>query len=66
MILTASNSHIKWFTHYEKEDYYFAIYELIEIGTPIDSNGEDMEQVDDFIYVISNGNYVIASVEKNA
>jgi hypothetical protein len=66
MKLTTNNSHVKWYSHNEDEYYYYSIYDLIEVGTPIDNEGENMEQVDDFIYVISNGEYVRASVEKNA
>jgi len=66
MRLTASNSYVKWYASNDKEYYYFSIYELIEVGNPIDSDGLEMEQVDDFIYVISNGEYVKASVVKNA
>jgi hypothetical protein len=65
MKLNCDNTYTKWYSEDEDETYYFSVSELITIGPPIDENGVDMEQVDEYMYAISDGEYKIVQVEKN-
>lgn len=53
--MKAQEVYIKFESLNEKY-YYHSIDELLEIGSPIDEEGMDMEQVDNNLYVIDGKN----------
>lgn len=42
--------YVRFYNSTSNKDVYVSIDELMDVGTPIDEDGDDMERVDDYVY----------------